>query len=121
MASHGGLAHEGTDQVVGDEVHFQFLMDHGRAQAAKHVHMESGFDVIKIEFDLPAPGIKGRQQFDGPEQRVGQGSEEEDLLAASIAGGHPKAHQAHGEGRGQRVPLLSAQIGGLISGLGQSD
>jgi hypothetical protein len=54
----GGLTHEGANQVVSDEMHLDFFVDHGWGFAAEHVHVEDGFDVIPIEFDVPASAIE---------------------------------------------------------------
>jgi hypothetical protein len=58
LGREGGLRHEGANQVVSDEVHLDFFVDHGLGFAAKQVHVEGGFDVIPIEFDVPALAIE---------------------------------------------------------------
>ncbi len=40
----GGMLHEGTNQVVGDDVEDEFLFNHLRAQAAQNIEGESDFD-----------------------------------------------------------------------------
>ncbi len=57
VADTGCLAHNGADEVVGNEVHFQFFVDHRRGQATEHVHVQGGLNVIQIEFDIPAPCV----------------------------------------------------------------
>jgi hypothetical protein len=42
-----GLSHQVTDEIVGDEKHFQFLVDHLGTLAAQDFHAHRGFDVAK--------------------------------------------------------------------------
>ena len=43
----GGFGHEGSDGIVGDEVHVQFAQDHRGCQAAEDIHAQGDFDVAK--------------------------------------------------------------------------
>src|SRR5450631_2598118 len=87
----GGLAHEGPNQVVSDEVHLDFFVDHGWGFAAEHVHLEYGFNVIPIEFDFPAPVIERGQQLDRPEFGVGERGYQGNGPAAAVAGAQAHA------------------------------
>ena len=102
----GGLAHEGSNQVVSDEVHLDFFVDHGWGFAAEHVHLEYGFNVIPIELDFPAPVIERGQQLDWPEFGVGERGYQGNGPAAAVAGAQAHAHHADGQGGGQLLPLL---------------
>ena len=52
------LLHHGADEVVGDKMHAQFPFDHGRREAAQHVHVEVNFDFAEMEFDAPSPEVE---------------------------------------------------------------
>ena len=52
------LNHQATDEVVGDQEHFQLLMHHLRALAAQDLHAHGGFEVAKPQFDFPAPDVE---------------------------------------------------------------
>jgi hypothetical protein len=45
----GRLRHQQPDQVVGEQIHPQFLLDHLRRLATQDVHAECGLEVSKIE------------------------------------------------------------------------
>ena len=57
-AVRSGPGHQQADQVVGEQVHRQFLFDHGWAAAAEHVHAEGGLDAAQIELDVPAAAVQ---------------------------------------------------------------
>ena len=106
MGGEGGLTHEGSNEVVSDEMHLDFFVDHDRGFATEHVHLQSGFDVIPIEFDFPAAVIERGQERHRPEFGIGQGGHQGDGPAAAVGGGQAYAHHAHGQGRGQLLPLF---------------
>ena len=55
---HSGLRHQQTDQVVGEQMNPQLLLDHARCEAAQHFDAERGFDVAKVQFHIPALGVQ---------------------------------------------------------------
>jgi len=92
--NHAGLRHQATDQVVGDEKHFQFLVQQGRTLAAQHLHAHRGFDVAKPQFDLPAPRIELRDVPRGISPGIHQCRHQRDrfgpvTLAAQFEAQHP--------------------------------
>jgi len=121
MGGESGLTHEGANQVVSDEMHLDFFVDHGRGSAAEHIHLQGGFDVIPIEFDFPAAVIERRQQVDGPEFRIGQGGHQGDSPAAAVGGLYAHAHHAHGQGRRHLLPLGLGKIGRFLGGFTPGD
>src|ERR1035437_586014 len=53
-----GLRHQQTDQVIGEQMDPQFLLDHLRGEAAQDVHSERDFDVAKIQLHMPASRVQ---------------------------------------------------------------
>ena len=62
----GGLEHECADEVVGDEVHAQFLANHLWGFAFQDVHAHGGFHIAQKQFGQPAFAIEvGEGAFGG--------------------------------------------------------
>jgi len=66
----GGLRHQQTDQVVGEQVDPQLFLDHGRRQAAQYLHAERGLDAAQVELDLPATLVQLTQLCLGHGSRI---------------------------------------------------
>ena len=52
-----GLTHQGANEVVGQEVDSQFLVDQVGRFGAEHIHFHGGFEMAQIEFYFPAQTI----------------------------------------------------------------
>lgn len=95
-----GMLHETSDEVVSDGMHSDFLADHFRALASKHVHAEGGLDMAEEEFDLPSAQVecgelggrifdgvgKGRDHDEGSGSKAGDLDRDEDLSEAKCRG-----------------------------------
>jgi len=57
--------HEGANEVVGNDVHPKFLLDHFGGFAAKDVHAHGCFDVAQEQFSLPASAVEFGEGFFG--------------------------------------------------------
>jgi len=53
-AVRGGLGHQQADQVAGEQVRPQLLLDHRRSPATQHGHAEGRLEATEVEFDAPA-------------------------------------------------------------------
>jgi len=73
-AVRGRLGHQQADQVVGEQVRPQLLLDHRRSPATQHVHAERRLEATEVEFDAPATLVQrvelGLVNAAGLEQRV---------------------------------------------------
>src|SRR5665213_1969049 len=49
-----GLRHQQTDQVIGEKMNPQLLLDHPWREAAQDFDAQGGFDVAKIQLHIPA-------------------------------------------------------------------
>lgn len=49
----GRFEHEEAHEVVGDGLHRDFFLDHGRGLGAKHIQTQGGLDVPEVELHLP--------------------------------------------------------------------
>ena len=57
----GGLRHEQSDHVAGQQVNPQLLLVHLRRLAAQNVHACGGFEVAQVQLDVSAAGVKRRE------------------------------------------------------------
>ena len=57
----GGLRHEQSDHVVGQQVDPQLFLVHLRRLAAQDVHARGGLEVAQVQFDVPATPVGQRQ------------------------------------------------------------
>jgi len=101
-----GLSSHQANQIVGDEVHIQFLSHHGGTLAGEHFHLQSGFEVIEAQFQVPAPKVSledllGRIEF-GIKQRGNQG----DLADPKSRAPEAAAHNADSTLQGYSLPLF---------------
>src|SRR3989344_7321601 len=61
------LRHEQADQVVSEQVHPQFLLDHRRRLATEHFHAEGGLDVAQVQLHVPAAPVQlGQRALSDP-------------------------------------------------------
>ena len=81
IVGQGGLLHEASDKVVGDEVHAQFALDHVGGFTAQDVHIEVDFDLTEMEFDAPAAEVEVGE-IGGRNGGVEQGGDEGDRFGA---------------------------------------
>lgn len=58
MVEMGAALHEDAHEVVGDEVDQKFLLDEVGSFAAQNVHGHERFDLMEVEFDLPAFAVE---------------------------------------------------------------
>jgi hypothetical protein len=86
IANQCRLRHERANEVIGDEMHLDFFIDHRGSFATEHIHVQSGFDVVPIEFNFPTPVIESGQQLARPELGVGEGRNQSNRLAAPVSG-----------------------------------
>lgn len=81
----GRLPHQEANEVVGEQVHGDFLSDHVRTLTAKHVHPQMRLETAKVEFHRPAIAIEGanlvRRVFD----RIQKGGDHDDRPTAESA------------------------------------
>ncbi len=82
VAGDGGVCHDGAQQVVGDDVHEQFPVDHFRGFAAQDVHAQRGFDVAQAQFAHPAHAVEPGEVFGGELRFIEQGSDDHDGAGA---------------------------------------
>src|SRR5690606_30686010 len=75
-----GLRHQQADQVVGQQVHPQLLLDHLRRLAAEHVHAQGGFYVSAVQLHMPTPRLQARQLALGGLARIAQGRDQHSTL-----------------------------------------
>jgi len=115
VVGEGGLLHDATDEVVGDEMHAQFSFDHVGRQAAQHIHVEVDFYLAKMEFDAPAPEVE-KGEVGGGNGGIQKRGHDRDALGAKTALGDGVAHDAHGEAFGQESKLCGRLGGGALSG-----
>ena len=57
----GGLRHEKSDHVVGQQMDPQLLLIHLGRLAAQHVHAGGGLEVAQVQLDAPAARVQRRQ------------------------------------------------------------
>ena len=112
--SEGGLLHHGADEVVGDKVHPQFSFDHGRREAAQHVHVEVDFDFAEVKFDAPSPEVE-IGEVGGGDRGVEQCGDKCYALGAESLVGDCVAHDAHGDALGQEREFLLGHRRGALS------
>jgi len=100
------LEHGGTNEIVGDEVHGEFAVNHGGGPASEDIHSHGGLDVPEEEFGEPALEIElgeggtreslgieeGGDYRNGTGSRVGKGHGVGDLAESEdVRKGSPRA------------------------------
>lgn len=52
------LSHEGANKIVGQQTGGQFLAKESRGLHVERLHVHGGFDMAKIDLDLPAMSVQ---------------------------------------------------------------
>jgi hypothetical protein len=94
----GGAEHEGTNEVIGDEVHPEFAADHGGGLAAKDIGAEGGLDVAKEEFGAPASKVEVGEGGFGVALGIQEGGRQADRAGAETGSADADFEFAHEEG-----------------------
>ena len=76
------LRHDGSNEVVGQDVCPDFLANEFRCLAAQDVHLKGDFDIPNIEFLTPSTAIQARQLFLSRCFRIEQCCDNDDFLRA---------------------------------------
>ena len=79
----GGALHERADEVVGNNVKQELLVDHRGCQAAQDVEGECDFDLPEMEFHAPAFQVKRSDGLGGIGHRIKQGGHQDNCAAAA--------------------------------------
>lgn len=58
-----GLTHQGTNEIVGQEVDGQFLANHRWGLGAQHIHVHRGFEMSQIQLYFPPQAIQPGDVF----------------------------------------------------------
>ena len=117
-----GLEHQQPNDVVGKEVHQQFLLQHGRALRAQQFHAHGGLDVPKAQFNAPTMGVEADLLLGEIGLVIEPGRDHVAGAATTLAIGAVSANDPHREGVGQLLPLLGRQaaLSWLLTGLDPS-
>src|SRR3954469_12503723 len=117
----GRLLHEQSNQIIGDEMHENFLLDHLRGFTTEHIHLQHGFEIAKGQFNLPALPIKSGQLqgriFFGVQQR----RHEDDFARAYFGASEGGFNNPDGQAFGHSLPVTGAHVSGFAAGLGPTD
>lgn len=65
-----GTLHEGPDEIVGNEVDKDFLLDHLGALAAQDVHAQGDLDLMEVKLNIPTFGVKFAQVIGRVNHRI---------------------------------------------------
>ena len=82
VVGQGGSLHQGANEIVSDPMHRQLFENHPGGEAAQDIHAKHGFDLSKMQFDVPAPEIEFSQFLSWIKLRIEQGGDENDLFGA---------------------------------------
>ncbi len=111
-----GLEKQGTDEVVGDEVHGQLAPDHGGALAAQSVHAHGGLDVSEVEFDLPALTEELGERLGWETLGIEECGDEADVTGAEARDGNSEAELAQAQLARQALEEVFGQGGSGLRG-----
>lgn len=98
--------HHGADEVVSDDMHGEFFLDHRRSFAAKYVHAHSGFDVPQIKFGLPASSIEISECLFRESFWIKQSRDDDDVFGSEAFDVHMNFYLANKESFGESGPLF---------------
>ena len=100
----GRFEHRQADEVVGDQVHRQFLVDHRGGLAAQEVHAHRGLDVAEKQLGLPAAAVEVGEGFGGERDRIEKSRDDGDRLDAEAFDADAEGDFAQPDRFGQGIP-----------------
>lgn len=105
----GAALHEHAHQVVGDEMNGEFFLDEVGAFATQDVQGHHRLDLVEVQLNVPAFGVKSAEVIGRIGLGVQQGGHQHDRACAKALAGHAQADQAQRQSRGQGSKLLFAK------------
>jgi hypothetical protein len=105
----GGLGHDATDEVVGEEMCIELFLEQLGCAAAEHIHFQGCLEVVQTHFESPATQV-GLQNFlswvaggvqQGGDQRDSAHPETFDVATAANDANGDFLWQSQPEGHGQ--------------------
>lgn len=106
----GRREHQSADQIVGDGVHPQLALDHGRRKSAQKIESEIGLDLAVVQFDLPTLAVQCSDRMVGKSGSVEQGGGDGDGAGAISAARQLEANQTDGDLLGHPLPVPSGDV-----------
>ncbi len=92
--------HHAPDQVVGDKMHADLPLDHGRGKAAQDVHLQEGFKLPKMQPDAPSAEVE-EGELGRCNARVQNGGDQGDGEGSKAPSGVGVSDDPHGDAGGQ--------------------